>query len=71
LKVLGDPLLFVIVKTRTGTTISELRDTLNTYMAQATSTEEKYAHIDEKDKQSIVESARLFRNVWMINRTPV
>src|SRR6266436_4949083 len=56
LKVLGDP---ITIRYRENEdrprTISELRDTLNTYMAQATSTEEKYAHIDEKDKQSIVE----------------
>ncbi|KAJ7905050.1 heat shock protein 70 family [Mycena leptocephala] len=33
----------------------KLRETLNNYMSQATSGDEKYAHIDEKDKQSVVE----------------
>ncbi|KAI6001690.1 heat shock protein 70 family [Pisolithus orientalis] len=35
--------------------IAQLRQTINEYFAQATSTEEKYAHIDEKDKQGVVE----------------
>src|SRR5258708_5440631 len=35
--------------------IAQLRETLNNYMSQATSGDEKYAHIDEKDKQSVVE----------------
>lgn len=35
--------------------MAELRDTINTYMSQATSSGERYNHIDPKDKQSIVE----------------
>jgi len=35
--------------------VSQLRETINTYMSYATSGDEKYAHIDEKDKQSVVE----------------
>lgn len=35
--------------------ISQLRQTINEYLAQATSQDEKYAHIDEKDKQSVIE----------------
>src|ERR1700729_644242 len=56
LKVLGDP---ITIRYRENEdrprTISELRATLNNYIAQATSAEEKYAHIAEQDKQSIVE----------------
>ncbi|KAI0305485.1 heat shock protein 70 family [Multifurca ochricompacta] len=36
---------------------AQLRETINQYILQATSTEERFAHIDEKDKQSIVEKA--------------
>ncbi|KAI0001358.1 heat shock protein [Russula compacta] len=36
---------------------AQLRETINQYIAQATSTEERFAHIDEKDKQSVVEKA--------------
>ena len=32
-----------------------MRETINPYISQATSEEERFAHIDEKDKQSIVE----------------
>ncbi|KAH9859172.1 heat shock protein [Lenzites betulinus] len=35
--------------------VSELRDTLNGYLAQATGSEERFAHIEDKDKQAIVE----------------
>ncbi|KAF7377707.1 Heat shock protein [Mycena sanguinolenta] len=56
LKVIGDPITFRYQESekRQGA-ISQLRETLNNYMAQATSGDEKYAHIDEKDKQSVVE----------------
>lgn len=56
LKVIGDPIMYRWREheDRQGA-IAALRETLNTYMAQATSTEEKFAHIDEKDKQSVVE----------------
>ncbi|KAJ7705259.1 heat shock protein 70 family [Mycena rosella] len=56
LKVLGDPVTFRYRESeaRQGA-IAQLRETLNSYMAQATSGDDKYAHIDEKDKQSVVE----------------
>ncbi|KAJ6551489.1 heat shock protein 70 family [Mycena capillaripes] len=56
LKVLGDPITFRYYESeaRQGA-IAQLRETLNNYMSQATSGDEKYAHIDEKDKQSVVE----------------
>ncbi|KAF8525524.1 heat shock protein [Hysterangium stoloniferum] len=34
---------------------SQLREAINTLLAQATSSEERYAHLDEKDRQSVVE----------------
>lgn len=56
LKVIGDPIAFRYKETDERTkAIAQLRETLNTYMSQATSGEEKYAHIEEKDKQSVVE----------------
>ncbi|KAH9956866.1 heat shock protein 70 family [Russula dissimulans] len=36
---------------------AQLRETINQYISQATSAEERFAHIDEKDKQPIVEKA--------------
>ncbi|KAJ7254680.1 heat shock protein 70 family [Mycena haematopus] len=56
LKVIGDPITFRYQESekRQGA-IAQLRETLNNYMAQASSGDEKYAHIDEKDKQSVVE----------------
>ncbi|KAJ7232076.1 heat shock protein 70 family [Mycena rebaudengoi] len=56
LKVLGDPITFRYKESEARqSSIAQLRETLNTYMAQATSSEDKYSHIDEKDKQSVVE----------------
>ena len=56
LKVLGDPITFRYRETdERQKAITHLRETLNNYMSQATSGDEKYAHIEEKDKQSVVE----------------
>lgn len=56
LKVVGDP---VVARYREAEerprAIAELRTTLNDYYAQATSTDDKYAHIDDKDKTAVVE----------------
>ncbi|KIJ18485.1 hypothetical protein PAXINDRAFT_71028, partial [Paxillus involutus ATCC 200175] len=56
LKVVGDP---IVARYREAEerprAIAELRTTLNDYMSQATSSEERFAHIDEKDKQAVVE----------------
>ncbi|KJA18353.1 hypothetical protein HYPSUDRAFT_45369 [Hypholoma sublateritium FD-334 SS-4] len=56
LKVTGDPISFRCreVDDRKKS-IANLRETLNNYMSQATSSDEKFAHIDEKDKQAVVE----------------
>ncbi|KAF7369015.1 Heat shock protein [Mycena venus] len=56
LKVLGDPITFRYQESeKRQSVIAQLRETLDNYMAQATSGDEKYSHIDEKDKQSVVE----------------
>ncbi|KAJ2915267.1 hypothetical protein MD484_g5139, partial [Candolleomyces efflorescens] len=56
LKAIGDPITFRYKENEERSkAISSLRETLNTYMTQATSSDEKYAHIDEKDKQSVIE----------------
>ncbi|KAF9478363.1 heat shock protein 70 [Pholiota conissans] len=56
LKVMGDPIAFRHREVdERKKAIANLRETLNNYMAQATSTEEKFAHIEEKDKQAVVE----------------
>ncbi|KAJ3981927.1 Hsp70 protein-domain-containing protein [Lentinula detonsa] len=44
--------------------IASLRETLNTYMAQATSSEDIYSHMDEKDRQSVVEKVAVTQK-WL------
>jgi len=65
LKVMGDPITFrqKEVDERKKST-ANLRETLNNYMSQATSTDEKYAHIDEKDKQAVVEKVATIQQ-WL------
>ncbi|KAI0318852.1 heat shock protein 70 [Amylostereum chailletii] len=41
-----------------------LRETINTYLSQATSGEERYAHIEDKDKQAIVEKVATIQK-WL------
>lgn len=56
LKKTGDPIWFRWKESEERPrAIAQLRETLNSLMSQATSGEEKYAHIEEKDKQSVVE----------------
>ncbi|ESK84674.1 heat shock protein [Moniliophthora roreri MCA 2997] len=56
LKALGDPITFRWKENEDrAKAISQLRETLNSYMSQATSGEEKFSHIEEKDKQTVVE----------------
>lgn len=65
LKVIGDPIVARYRETEDRPrTISELRESLNNYLSQATSAEEKYAHIEEKDKQSIVEKCATIQK-WL------
>ncbi|KAF9207815.1 adenyl-nucleotide exchange factor sse1 [Haplosporangium sp. Z 27] len=49
------------------TAARELRESINQLMAQATSTEEKYAHIPEAEKNSIVEKCLKAQN-WIENK---
>ncbi|OCH88169.1 heat shock protein [Obba rivulosa] len=56
LKALGDPVAFRHKEAEERSKhVSLLRETLNGYLAQATSADERLAHIDAKDKQAIVE----------------
>lgn len=56
LKVLGDPIAnrWKEAEERSRS-VSQLRETINRYMTDAKSGDERYNHIDEKDKQSVVE----------------
>ena len=56
LKALGDPITNRWKESEERSRlISQLRETGNRYMSDATSGDEKYSHIDEKDKQAVVE----------------
>ncbi|KAK0194877.1 heat shock protein 70 family [Armillaria mellea] len=56
LKVLGDPITFRWRESEERVrAITQLRETLNSYMSQATSADDKFSHIEEKDKQAVVE----------------
>ncbi len=56
LKVLGDPITFRWRESEErARAITQLRETLNSYMSQATSADDKFSHIEEKDKQAVVE----------------
>ena len=56
LKVLGDPITHRYKEAEERSrTISQLRETINLYLSQANSEDEKYSHIDQKDKQAVVE----------------
>lgn len=65
LKRLGDPITFRFKEVEERRkSIANLRETLNNYMSQATSPDEKYAHIDEKDKQAVVEKVATIQK-WL------
>ncbi|KAH7928945.1 heat shock protein 70 [Leucogyrophana mollusca] len=65
LKAIGDPIVFRYREAEERPkAISQLRQTLNDYISQATSADEKYAHIDEKDKQSVVEKSATLQK-WL------
>jgi heat shock protein 4 len=62
---MGDPITFRYKEVdERKKSIANLRETLNNYMSQATSTDEKYAHIDPKDKQSVVEKVATIQQ-WL------
>ncbi|PPQ81030.1 hypothetical protein CVT24_013291 [Panaeolus cyanescens] len=65
LRALGDPISFRYKQVDDRQkAVASLRETLNNYMTQATSGDEKYAHIDEKDKQSVVEKVATIQQ-WL------
>lgn len=56
LKVLGDPISSRYKESEERSkTVAQLREAINLYMSQATSEDDKYSHIDTKDKQAVVE----------------
>lgn len=64
-KKLGDPITTRWRETEERPRVAaQLRETINQYISQATSSEERYAHIDDKDKQSIVEKAATIQK-WL------
>jgi len=69
LKVFGDPISFRFRETEERrSTTAQLRETLNNYMSQATSSDERFAHIDEKDKQAVVEKVATVQK-WLEDQT--
>lgn len=65
LKAIGDPISHRYLEAeKRSQSISSLRDTINHYMAQATSADDKYSHIDVKDKQAIVEKCATIQQ-WL------
>lgn len=69
LHALADPVInrYKEAEQRTRVT-SELRETINNYMQQATSNDERFAHIDDKDKQAIVEKCATIQK-WLEDQT--
>ena len=64
-KVLGEPIANRYCENESrAQRISELRDSLNLYLSQATSADEKYSHTDEKDKHAIVEKVATIQK-WL------
>ncbi|KAF9234284.1 Hsp70 protein-domain-containing protein [Melanogaster broomeanus] len=65
LKAVGDP---IVARYREAEerprAIAELRTTLNEYMSQATSSDEKFAHLDPKDKNAVVEKCATIQK-WL------
>ena len=56
LHALADPVInrFKEAEQRTRV-VAELRETINDYMSKASSNEERFAHIEDKDKQAVIE----------------
>ena len=64
-KKIGDPISARYIETENrSAAAAQLRDALNTYASQATSEDEKYAHIEAKDKQAIVEKVATLQK-WL------
>jgi len=68
LKSLGDPISHRWKESEERSrSVSQLRETIEKYMTDATSTDEKYSHIDEKDKQAVIERVVIVRQ-WLEDR---
>lgn len=65
LKSLGDPIAnrYMEAENRSSA-VSQLREALNQFMAEATSGDEKYSHIEDSQKQSIVEKVATIQK-WL------
>ncbi|KAF9241759.1 heat shock protein [Melanogaster broomeanus] len=65
LKAVGDP---IVARYREAEerprAIAELRTTLNEYMSQATSSDDKFAHLDPRDKNAVVEKCATIQK-WL------
>ena len=48
--------------------VSELRETINNYMTQASSNDERFSHIEEKDKQAVIEKCATVQK-WLEDQT--
>ncbi|KAI5123083.1 hypothetical protein M0805_000517 [Coniferiporia weirii] len=65
LKKLGDPIAARYREAETrSSAATQLRETLNTYLTQATSEDEKYSHIEASKKQEIVEKVATIQK-WL------
>lgn len=65
LKVLGDPVTFRFKEAEERLkVVSQLRETINQYMSQAQLNDEKYSHIEEKDKQAVIEKCATIQQ-WL------
>ena len=66
---LADPVInrFKEAEQRTRV-VSELRETINNYMNQATGNDERFSHIEEKDKQAVIEKCATVQK-WLEDQT--
>ncbi|KAI9571624.1 HSP70-domain-containing protein [Boletus coccyginus] len=65
LKAVGDPVVTRWTEAEERPrAIAELKTSLNDYLAQATSPDDKYAHIDDKDKTAVVEKCATIQK-WL------
>lgn len=65
LKKLGDPIAKRYLESeQRSSAVTELRQTLNNYLTQATSEDEKYSHIEPEKKQEIVEKVATIQK-WL------
>jgi len=69
LKALGDPIMTRWKEAEDRPkAAAQLRETINSFLAQAQGGDERFSHIDEKDKQSVVEKAVTIQQ-WLEDQT--